>query len=778
MSENFDVLIRFITELVGEDAAKTIGGAMEALQKKIASVDKEIYKQTGLLKETVLLAEDLKKALDALPMDDPKYNALSKDFDNIKSTIKEQKTKIGELVKEYKKYSKAVTDLQKAEEKAQQAAIRNLNLQESILNKRVIFATRIASRLQSFGNTAVIGGTAIGAGIIAEASRYAQKMGDATKGTAAFNAELKKIENARGRIDAVLVAQVLPILEVASKVASKVAGIIEGNPELISIALKGAALLVSIGTLAKIAASGFKLYADATFFTAQGIGLKAAEMQLLASNNQLAAAGKGLGGKAAAAGAGVGLGEAAVLIAAPVLGAIIAKEVGNAIQEGLGMQKSTWADIGKTAMQAVELPTKLLLLGLRNTGVISDETAAKVNDFQNKLWGLGDAVLGVIKDADQASSALAKFGENTETLVDAFSKMNDDLLEEDRRFSEEREKISADANKAILKENQSSASKLADITRKSAADRAKIISDFARQSAEDARKYEVDRARIIRDGGIEIARIEQDRLEKLRNLELEHNDRVGDLAANRDAMGLVLEQRKFDRAKEELDRETNIEIGRRRQDLALRLSDLAANYKAERAQKQEQYLQALKENQEKRLAELKEERAASAERIKNIRIDTAERLKELSIQHNEERKRIREAFLAQVRDLDASLLNEQAKKRRAYDLMLADLDRYLAAYRAKSANKAAPPYAEGGYTPNGVIRTHPGEFVATAGATRALERLVGGRLNQQNLVAVASGGSSVQWNDQRRFSGEYTKGMKRQVQQDTLDTIGKVFKKR
>jgi hypothetical protein len=364
--------------------------------------------------------------------------------------------------------------------------------------------------------------------------------------------------------------------------------------------------------------------------------------------------------------------------------------------------------------------------------------------------------------------------------------MQSDLAAEDSKYQSSRMKIVQNSSRSMLEAARSSANKIKQINEQASSNRNSIISNFTRSSQEDQRKFEAERATIIRDGGIEIHRIEQERLEKLRELELGHNDRVDELTANRDALGLVLEQRKHDRDREEVNRQTNIEIAKRRADLAIRLQDLQANFAAERAQKQAQFMLDLQENEAKRQADLKAEREHYSAQVQEIAQNRAAQLRELAMQHNEERKRIRENFIAKVRDLDASLLNEQQKKRQAYSLMMNDLDRFLADYRnnlgsgLRTGGGAVPQFAAGGYTPDGLIRSHRKEFIANQSTTRMLERLIGGRLSQQNVIAAVAnqgGGTNVTWNDQRRFSGEYTKGMRRQVQNDTIATIGEVFKK-
>lgn len=71
------------------------------------------------------------------------------------------------------------------------------------------------------------------------------------------------------------------------------------------------------------------------------------------------------------------------------------------------------------------------------------------------------------------------------------------------------------------------------------------------------------------------------------------------------------------------------------------------------------------------------------------------------------------------------------------------------------------------------------QFVLSGGMTRLAEQMLGSQLNEQMVMsALASGAGrgSVTWNDQRRFSGEYTKSMRNAQRRDTLEIFSEVAK--
>lgn len=776
---SFDVLIRFITEMAGTAAATRDFGDLE---KQIDGSSASIEEQNKALSEMRDKLKLLQIELVGVRKGGAVYKQIKEEALLLKAAIIDGTV----AVRENKKAHQELVKQLEKEKAAQDAIVKSLRDQERVLRLRAASANRTAAKLSSFGTGAVVAGVAIGGGIIAEATRYAEKMGDATAGTRKFNAELAKIERSRGRIDAVLVTQVTPILEMASRVADKVAGIIEDNPKLISVALGAAGVLVTVGTLAKIAAGGIRMYADMTYSAAQALGMRAAEMQLAASNNQLAAAGMKGGSIAAGAGgltAGTvgGIAGAGLALGAGMSGLILISE-------------SLFAGITKSEAAAGQFKASLITIASQLPGFAAVRPLLQILDGVANLIGKG----GKGEKLPEASDKLAGFGENTEQIVDAFMEMNDKIINADEKFTSDKLKITTDSNNAIEKANKDSAKRIQainkDITRineKAAKDRDRITSDFITSSRDESRKYESERANVIRDGGLEIQRIEQDRFEKLRQLEMDHNDRVDELAANRDALGLVLEQKKYDREKAEIDSGTNIEIEQRRQDLAIRLKDLAQTFQAERAQKLAQYQQDLADNEAKRIADiqikqelLKEEQIRKIEEIAQIRQEAADRLRILMENHKAEILKIREAFTARRQELGLFLQGEAAMIRQAHQAALAQLQSLVAAYgnslsgaRAGGSLTVGHRLAGGYVHDNQVIQTHGTEFVASQTTTRALERLVGGRLNQNNLVGAVAGNQSIQLNDSRRFSGEYTKSMRREIQKDTLETLREVFKR-
>jgi hypothetical protein len=790
-STNYDFVLRLLLNDDGikgaEAKAKKFTDTLEPIKKKMAELEKQNKKLEGQTQRTfngmVSGALETDVAMAFLMKTMEKSNKLSDEY-----AVEQQK-----IVALYK--------LQKKEAAEVAQEVRALNVAQTALTRRGSRARNTAQSLSQFGTASIAGGSAIIGGLIAEATAYSRKMGDATADTAKFNAQLERMSAARGRVDAVITSAVLPLLEKAADVSERAANLVAKNPEIANFALGVGAVLVTLGALSKIASSGFKMYADVTLSAAQALGLQAAKLQLQASVNQLAAAGsKGvtgsLVGSAAPATAMAGAGKFLASTILPLTaGAIIGKELVNAIQRAINAEETTWEEIGQTVVQGIQLPTKFLLLGLRELGVVSPETAKKINDLQNSIFGVGDSLKELASDfndtADAASqtSLSLKDNKNKDAVVDAYSTMMQELENITKAYEKRAADIAQDASNDALTLASNTAKSISAINQRASDTQSKLLSDFARASAQAERQYNSQRANIIRDGGVEVRRIEERKQEELRKLARDFSRTQKDLIGERDALGLALTQEKYDEQVSEINRTSDIEIRQRREDIAIRLSDLAASYAAERAQRREALLLQIKENEDRRVAEIKEQQVEFAEQLKMIEKNRDEKLRQLAEEQQAERLRVRENFLAKIRDLDASLIGEQKLKRQYYAAMLRDAEQFLNQYRQQMGGNptrpSAPPtrpqmptpYSSGGYAGHGqVIQTHGREFITDNSTTKALESLLGSELSQKALLsAVARGTSGVVWNDRRKFSGEYTTSMKREVRRDTLETLDTVL---
>jgi hypothetical protein len=738
--QSFDVLLRFITDLVGEDNVKALGKDMSDLQKQVDASAKSISNAEAFLRRLNKELSNLKSQQATVRQGSTEWQNLGQRISNVTETIRFQNNQL----KETKALNKDLTEELNKQARAQQQL-------EANGMKALSVMSRASGVLNGISNSLVIGGTAITGTLLKAANDYINSLEVQNELSREWKAANDSVKQSYAAIGQVAASEILPFLQQGAALAERIAGFLQQNPEIVGAAVRIGLIALTLGVIGKALAGGIKLVADTTTIAASATNL------LASTNNLLAAGGMQTAATTFAATISVVLLPALVILAGILSGVLVGLLAYEAIAKNSNGALPDLETLGTQTLTILKAKTKELF---------------------------GEFNMGI----DEATAGVSEFTDKTKELVQAFAEMREQEAEARSKYQAEVRRINDRANSASIKAAQDSANRIKQINQKADADRASIISRFTSESATEQANFEAERAKIIRDGGLEIQRIEEDRLEKVRKLTMDHNEREADLAANRDALGLVLNQRRFDREREEIDRATNLEVAKRRQDIAVRLQDQANQFALERQQKRAQFLQDLKDNAEKRKADLEAERDAAAQRQREIAQQRSQELREAASQHREEMRRIRQAFIDKVRDLDASLLNEQNRKRQAYATNLRDLESFLAQERALrrsggggSTGSGTSPrgFSTGGYAFNELIQTHGKEFIAKESTTRQLERMIGGRITQQNLVgAVAAGtgaGSSIIWNDTRRFSGEYTKSMRRSVQQDTFGVIRNAF---
>jgi hypothetical protein len=94
-------------------------------------------------------------------------------------------------------------------------------------------------------------------------------------------------------------------------------------------------------------------------------------------------------------------------------------------------------------------------------------------------------------------------------------------------------------------------------------------------------------------------------------------------------------------------------------------------------------------------------------------------------------------------------------------------------------SSGVPSRDVGGYTSPGLYMMHD-EFVLSPSSTRAAEKMMRGRLNQENVLAMLAGGggpANITINDQRRFDSSLSADDRRSIRQDTEYMLEGAFKK-
>ncbi len=602
---------------------------------------------------------------------------------------------------------------------------------DDLVIKQIGLLRSVSGNIAGVGQSALLVGGGIAGGIFLAAKNYikdAKQADDLTRKWARSTAE---IEESQKRIGRVAAQAVLPLLEQAASVSSKVANFVEDHPELIKIALNTGILIAGFGTLALAVSKGIKLVADVKFLATIPIQLTAAKMQDLAADKQLLAAqlrlkelGVDAGDLASESPAGRGGLGASLLsgIKSPLgsVGLILATAAAsNAAAGSLKKLEERLAQIGgsKTAPFIAFLDTTLqtvnpLIPAIKNLRVVFERDLPAIKKLIEKYTGLNlggqiDAGGGTLGVASVADGRALRFAANMEELVGAWEDFRQDEVDATREHASTLLEINQDRFKAELAENK----QYADSIRKITEGLSKTIADIQRslsradtqayaQLIEAERKaeenYQRSRQEAVEATNENILRIQADLNENLIKLEKEHAERKSELLASRDAAGLLKEKRRHDNEVAEAHQEASAAIREQRLELQQRLADMRENFVRESAERRAEYERARTERHEDAALRIEEARqqaaeqlaeaaANHAEELKQIREQAQEKLAEENRQYAEERRRRYNDFIQRIRDIDAAQLGETNARRQHYRLMITELEQFLLDYRNKHA---------------------------------------------------------------------------------------------
>ena len=676
----------------------------------------------------LLLNEQVKtKTVDGIKEVDKSIEDLGSDNLSSSGRLREVNKKLDEMGKGLDKLHQKRIDQKRAIEQ-ERAALEKYN---QVLTKQAGLLAKLSSQLTRFGTGAMVGGTVILGGLFAEANRYAKEAKNATAATIQWNAALASLATSRKRVDETITQTILPYLREASKIVDTASRFIQANPQIVSAALTVGASLVTIGALAKVLAVPIKLMSDRLYYTAQIAEIAALKENTAAllGKTALGNAGKGLlaGGTATAIGTGIALG------AAVTGAAYVANKAGGGYQYGLG--KGSGPRGYDPALKQTEYQEKL---------------AASTNKASNSLDIFSKKTLG-FNPPTPANTYNPAGTSGGRRYVSPYTKAEPGTLEYIG--------VSPQQEQTVLSIRQVDAS-LKELKTNYTATLTSITADFLKGQKQAETEYANQRSQVVREGSLEIQRIEQDHQRRLAKLALDHEDKMYSLTLQRDALGIVQEQRDYARARDEEESNTNLEIKRRRADIALKLADMAKQYKAERAMAVQQYQAQLNIEKQKYDAQ-------------------------------------QSVLVAQRNDLLLFLNDERTWRQRYNAAILADLQIYAAAWRATLASAlgistttshpmATPTVAGqvghrramGGYADYGQYLLGdnpfggrgPTEYVMNGKTTRAAEQMLGGSLTQGGLLAaIASGaGGGFHITDNSRYATTISASDRRAIRQGAV----------
>ena len=616
-----------------------------------------------------------------------------------------------------------------------------------------------------------------------------------------------KIKNSQLAIGEATATALLPYLEKAAELIERVAQAAQQNPEAVK-AILGAGIGLSIfGALTAAVGKGIKIYADYLYIAAL------AEHSNSMKGFVAAVTGSKLsGGAVGAAGGALGKVGNVLTIATLAVGEIVlATTATNAVLDYLGAPRLQ--EMAKAQLDFFKQIPKVL------SGDI------KLNDLAAQVVNQAQATADARKETEKASGSLRDYTKEAEEAAAAadaaaaaqqrqtaalktLANIASQQRAADAKYSADLAAAYSSASTQTSKADQQLKDNLAKIDQDLSKSLAKLATDFAKQSTKAEQDYQEQRQKTIRDANENIRKIREDALERLRELEQDHTDRVDELTRARDALGLVKEQRAYERQQAEVRQNEQKQVAEVRRQTQIQLAEQRRAFIEQQQERRAEYEERVKEEKAQAEQRRKEAEAEHEQQLREISSQLSERLAEIRRAYYEERReRILQAQQA-IQELSGLLNTERLTKLQYYQAMLGDAKSFIQSYAnalrtgstsgtisatsisgstgtnqttSSSGRTVYGPYSlypqlypsrqAGGYGPGFVERGD--EFVLNPATTRAAEQLVGARLSQRGLIGALRGG--VVWNDQRRFYAGVSPEERRVISEDTMEILAEAL---
>lgn len=607
--------------------------------------------------------------------------------------------------------------------------------------------------------------------VLQPVTKYVELMGIANKTSADWADAQKDVELATARIGRSMAEILLPTMQSLATTIERIAAFFEANPELARAVASGAIFTAVVGNILRVAGTLLTATAALKYIVPQLFGIATA-------GKAVAIAGTAAAGTAASAGATAAGATAGTAAAAGALGGMTIKTITAAILPyalpviilALTAGAYKWylsSDLAKERNSA-NAPGQLLSIIAKGLGGIFGETAG------NKAFIAVAKFTGVLEDtADAADKAFEALGPGSE-ILEAYISYMQQVKEVEETYEEQRLSVIKDYGKQRAQIEKNYAKEIADIDVEIAKLKggsseieknyqktiSNITRDYQTNEKQQLEDYYKQRQKLAEEYNIDVQRSEEDHQRKMLYMQQDHDYNIMQLANDRDAFGIVAEEYQYERERSRAEEEYSIEAARRSEDFARRLAEMEAEFAFERQRRMQEFRIKIQEQeiqrQEERAAEiaaLQERRKLilqqRAEDLKQLEEDHAEQLKLMEVNKAKELKKMAAAFNDNLRMLDSALLGERQTRIAYYTAMSKDLQSWLSSMSgAFTSNLPGYPTkkALGGYSSGLVYTGEEGrEFILRNSTTRQLERAIGGRLTQENvLMGAGVGAKSVQ----------------------------------
>ncbi len=671
-----------------------------------------------------------------------------------------------------------------------------------------------AMGIGQLGSLLTIGGGLLTAGIVAEAGSYVKIVGNITDESAKWLGYQRDIKESNLEIGKTATQALLPAMSMAASLMERIAGIVKANPWIVTAALGVGSAMLVLGTAATIISKMMTVVAD--------LGLAISKIATTQLGQALGmgplAEGAGIrdtmAGIASMPASGLSTGAIATLtVGSLVVGSIIGVGVGNFVgdlMEKLGVKgfenykHQNLADAFVTMHKIIELPW----LGLAHViGSLVPALDGSMTAFTKWIIGLNTG-LAELLGATSAQKPEGKDSTTTQAEVEAYINFEKQMNDATNKYSQQRLDIIKDYEKQV-----------AEATAQYERQRVQVIEDAGKQAARASEDFALAQARALEsynnavdksnaqyalnedkarenfqrqqekataDFNRSQTQMAKDHSKELMRLAMQHEMRMSDLIGQRDALGIVKENRKY------------------QMDLALKTADQQEarqqarnNFRIQRAEAEQAYNQQradAKKAHELQLAELRKDydkRREEAEQNYNIQRERAaedlrqrleqmasahklqmeamakqeqEKLDKLDEAYDKQISQIKTAFIDRLRALDAAILGDTVAFNNYMKREAANFQNWLNNYKAQTLTNLANT---GGAKAGGSVHTMtplqqyhaatghqyggygefsgPGEmgnpeFVFDDKSTRMAESLIGSRLTQANVLSAIMAG--------------------------------------
>lgn len=660
--------------------------------------------------------------------------------------------------------------------------------------QRVLRATQFA-----FRQTTIVG-TAMFAPLIALAVKYNKEITKThevlPRLTAEWNSASRGLQQSAMRIGRVTTELLLPYLQDVEDIANRVSRFAERHPGIIEAAMKTGIAVATVGVLGTLVTKGVQMIVDVKFVLASAQNLLAAQTMLRAAEINAGVAASNLG----QAGAKSTLSKIGGAVAG---GAATAGKYGGAVVGQIGLSLA-YAKVFDTLYEGVSKLGPLAKLGEAATFVL-ERLVSQFVPFITQIRVLGNVIEFVkerlqgvqeagpsgergTKGVRDLSAGIEKLKKESEGAI-IMLELQRDLVKMATEYEKDRLEVIRDgANEALQIQRR-----YVDAVSKALRTMNDNIADLTADFIKDSRRAEEDHLRgrldIIRDSGEQIVKAEKDLQEKLRKLQFDHLQRVDELERERDALGLVKEQRRYDFERAELLREGNDRIAQIRAEVAERLREYDREFAIARQRRQEDYLERVQEERDR----YEEAKKVAAERRKEetetLRKAQEEKLEALRVAYEAERSQAINAAYEKIVMLRGALIAELQMRRLYHGLILNEtqdfLDEYLAILasaeqpvRTGTTSTRTPTRQLGGpINSTGTYFLHRGEHVLNPSIVSAAEKALGGTFTQQKLIgALAGGASRVYYYDHRRIDADLSPRQREEIANDVIERLTGVIR--